>query len=901
SFAPLSAKDDYALKGQVDFNREPKIDAFLEVKNSTLEHFLRFFQTSAVKGIGGNLEGMVNFKGRLKNPDISSRLKLTDGNFKTFNFNELKTVLVVKDKVLYIRELKGKANNGNFSLKGKIDFATQARQLNLSLDFNQLELKPVVMAFLPQLKENLAGSLNGSFTVGNTFSLPSVEGSFTASDVTFDKYQVKDITGDFSFSNNTVKISSFKAENSGRVVKISEGGSIKIISAGVFSFDLLVGIRNVAFSGLSVFGGLYLNGTVDSTGSSTQVAAELLTDALWVNQHKFDQARLKMRYSADELEFLPLAKSRTQLLGKISFRERGTYYFDKVYLLENNRESLSAKGYFKPEEDRIKLRINAVNFNAGVAGELAGLKFPVTGKTTFDAEIWGKESNPELSVDLDIKTGSFGRFKFDDLNLIASAKDGLINLEKFNIYLKDKLNVAGEGQIPFAFSKEMEEAIKGQQLSLTMTVFNSDLAILTNLSNQVKKASGGIEAKLNLKGTIDNPLVSGYVRVEGGKISAKDIIKEATDINVDIIMVRNQVTVNRVSGKIGEGYVNIAGSAKINGYSLEKFDLQMATSQNVGIDLSITGFIPKGTPKMNIHIYGDENNPHIDGDIKLVNTHFTYPPQPLGNEGGDIFELDFFKNAAWNLDISAGDNTWYENNLVTANVTGGLKFAGRQENFNVTGTVESQKGEVSYLGVDFNILQAALDFQNSEAYLEGKAESKLEGDVITMVVEKSKLKDIKPQFYSQENPQMSQEKVIALLFYGKDVANVPKENLDKVLLKEMLKLVDTNLSSRVIRPILKEAGLDSLVDVVKVKTMVLEKSNTTPETSPFEGSQVTFGKYFTNNIYVSYTTFLKTGLENRLQLKHRIELEYRIQGNKFLKMHMDDTEKFMGLENQINF
>jgi autotransporter translocation and assembly factor TamB len=903
SFAPTDYKEYYSLTGQLDFNREPKIDAVVNVKNGTLEHLLKFFNIDTLKGTGGNLKGEIKLSGLLSNPEIDSRLNITEGNFRTFRFKELKTFLVLRDKVLYLKEVKGTQAKGKFSFKGNIDFTSQSQHLNVNFDCDRLELKPVVMAFIPQLKENVAGLLSGSLAVTGPFNLPTAEGSINISDGLFDKYQVKLVTGDFSFSNNTFNIASLKAENSGRVIKISGGSNIKIISDGVFSFDFLAGIRNVDFSGLSVFGGVSLSGTMDSTASSTKITAEVVTDALWVNQHKFDKTRLKFLYTGDELSLLPVAKSKTQLLGKINFREKGTYYFDRIYLEENKRETLSLKGYLRPEEDKIKLRFSATGFDAGVIGELAGLKFPVTGKTIMDWDIWGKISNPQFTVNSEIKNGSFGQLKFDNMSLIASAKDGLFNIQKMSLSLKDKLNMAGQGQIPFAFTKELESKIKEQQFNLTIAVFDTDLSVLTNFSSQIRKASGGIEAKLQVKGTIDNPLLSGYVKMTGGKISAKEIIKEASDINLDIMMANNQVTINELSGKIGEGYVSINGQAKIEGYSFKTFDLQMATSQNVGIDLAIAGFISKGTPKISLHVYGDGNNPHIDGDIKLVNTHFTYPPQSSGNKDGtDIFETYFFKNATWNLNINAVDNTWYENSLVTANVTGGIKLTGRQENFNVSGKIESIKGDVAYLGVEFTIVKAALDFQNNAAYLEGQAESKLENDVITMIIEKSQLKDIKPKFYSQENPQMTQEKVIALLFSGQVGSNVSQEDMNKLLLAEVLKLVDTNLSSRVIRPILKQAGLDYLVDVVKVKTMVTQNSGSSATTSsPFEGSELSLGKYFTNNIYVGYTTFLKSGLENRLELKHRIELEYRIEGNKFLKMHMDDTEKFMGLENRINF
>ncbi len=902
SILPVSTKDDWTLRGEINFQQKPVMDILLNMRKSSVKHVLKLIQVSDADRFGGMLTGYVRFSGLLKNPELIGKLNISEGNFRNFKFDELNAMLLFKDKVLSLKEANGRVKEGRFSVGGQVDFNSKIEQLNLVLEIKQLELKPLLYSYLPELKENIGGRLNGTLAIKNSVASPLIEGNLILSNVSFSEgYKVQRISTDFSFSNRTVNILSLKAEDSGGVIKISEGSNIRIISDGIFSFDLLAGMRNINIFGFSIFGGVYLTGKVDATTPSTQIFADVVTDALWVNQYKFNKAKLSLCYTNNELEFLPITENSSQLIGKMSFKEKNVCYLEKVYVLENKQESLTAKGYIR-RDGKVDLILRTRNFNAGIIAGLIGVEIPVKGQTLLNLEIWGRGDNPNLRGNLNIKKGSFGKLKFDNLKIIANAKDNLINLQKLSIELKDKLNISGEGEIPLILSKEAKQKNKNKQINLSLTISKSNLNFLTDLSDQISKASGELKAKLDVKGTFDNPLVSGYVKIEEGKMVSKKIIKSATNIALDIEIVKNKVIINQLSGKIGEGFLNLGGSVKIDSYSFKEFDIEIATSQNVGVDLSIDGFIPKGKPKMRVHIYMDREIYHIDGDIELINTHFTYPPQKNNDvQETDIFEMDFFKNAIWNLEIRAGDNTWYENNLVTANIKGGLKFKGQKENFKVTGKIEAIKGEVQYLGVEFRILQAMLDFQDNIAYLEGSAESKIEDDVITLIIEKTKLKDIKPKFYSQQNPQMTQEKVISLLFYKKDISQQPPEELNKFLVKEMLKLVDTTLGSKIIRPILKEAGLDELVDVVKVKTMIVEKSSSPEEDSLLTGSQVTFGKYLNNRLYVSYTTLFETGLANKLELRHRIELEYRIQGSKFLKMRMDREEKFMGIENQIRF
>jgi translocation and assembly module TamB len=300
-----------------------------------------------------------------------------------------------------------------------------------------------------------------------------------------------------------------------------------------------------------------------------------------------------------------------------------------------------------------------------------------------------------------------------------------------------------------------------------------------------------------------------------------------------------------------------------------------------------------------VHAFGQLKDYQLTGNITLTNTHLTYPPKRSAAGSSSIDWLDY---AHWNLEIVGGENTWYENELVEANVKGKLAFTGPTDALNVSGRVEAVRGTLQYLGNDFRIREAALDFYNNTAYLAGIAEAQVAQDMVILTVNKNKLDDIRPHFTSRNDPQMSEQKVINMLVYGPKINQLTGEEQNKVLVKEMLKIVDSTLNTRIIKPVVKKLGLDRVIDVVRIKTEVTQHAAEGTAGPVWKGSSVSIGKYLGSRFFLGYNTILEEELNsNKLALKHQVEMDYHLKGSKYLKMRIDEKERFMGIENQIRF
>jgi len=288
----------------------------------------------------------------------------------------------------------------------------------------------------------------------------------------------------------------------------------------------------------------------------------------------------------------------------------------------------------------------------------------------------------------------------------------------------------------------------------------------------------------------------------------------------------------------------------------------------------------------------------------LENTYFTYPPRA---EDTKDLNLDFLNPAVWNLEIKAGKNTWYQNRFAEVQVQGHMRLTGPTKDLTVNGAITSTKGEISYLGATFIVKEATVECINDELFLEARAECPIQDDTIVLVVERGKWGKVKPKFISRSNPEMTEQEALVKAT-GLDSLRFSTEEGSTLLRKELLKLIDSSLASPLIKSILRSTGL---VDVVKVDTgraqKPAERLNSSEATkgreinSLLEGTEITFGKYLSSDLYLGYKLQFEEGFLNKLELRHEVELLYRLKRGISLKGKLGEQERYFGVERQIRF
>ncbi len=875
----------YSLKAKVMMQDKPRIQGVLKVNVDNIARANAVWQIKALEKMTGAMRLEADISGPLVSPMIKGNLDLGRGTWQGLAYEQITGLWYCQDSNLYLTNLELKNGPDNYLLTGKIPF-NEEHPWQLNMQISQAELANLAAVVLsPQeiIRAGIKGQVQAELKVTGTRQHPLAAGNVLVHKFSYVGFPVSEISSDFKIEEGTITFATCRAENKESKVFLEKGSTLTIPASGKISFDVDLGLRNIKLNQLLLFGDLKIK------GEKEDYTATLKT--LWINQHQFNGEKIRMNWQDGKIEFLPLGNKETVITGKIIKPASQEYILDNITFYERGKGVLNAGGKIKyPQTINLYISTQNQGVAAGTVSELLDLKTPVSGRASFNLDIQGRWANPEIDCSFSSVAGKIGELDYDNCTGEFTVRDEVLTLKSAELRGNKRYQVLAKGLIPLGEQGEYD---------LKVSLPNSSCEIFSLWPEFIRKAKGSLAAELSVTGKKDNPVLNGTFAIERGELYPVKIVKRISAVQVKLRITDNKIYIGSCSAAVGDGTLALAGYVDLGMSTSGDFDLTANIGGKRGIQVAIPGFIDRGEIKGEAHVFGQTKNYQLDGDITLTNTHLTYPPK----KSSAITAIsDWLNYARWNLAITGGDNTWYENELVEVNIRGKLVFSGPTSNLNVTGRVESVRGTLQYLGNDFRVREATLDFYNNTAYLTGTAEAQVAQDMVILNIAKNKLADMHPRFSSRNDPQMTEQKVLGMLVYGPELSQLPGEEQNKVLVKEMLKIVDSTLNTRIIKPVVKKMGLDRVIDVVRIKTEVTQHSAEHTTGPVWKGSSVSIGKYLGPRIFLGYNSILAEGLTpDKLALKHQIEMEYQLKGSKYLKMRVDDKERFLGIENQIRF
>lgn len=926
------------LKGDlnIELGKEKTVTGGIEVDKMEASHFLRLLsrsekEISFINQIKGNLQGKVAFKGPLENPQIDGYLGIPQGFFSTTGFLFKSMFNYNKRKInLPLVELKF-VTGGTVIARGQIDF-NKPEPLEIDVAMEKLDLSGLQSLFHNR-NLNTFGEVNGNLQLRGAFEGPLLKVELKSQNGGVNGFRVNTMETSFKVKKPSGKgeerielvFDSFSAGFGEGVLRLAEKSIIRFsLSGKLVDFSLLSEIRNINFAGLSIFGGAELNGTANFSTESPFLEVMATTRELWVNRHNFETAKLRVSFQNRKLFFLPVAKETSQLLGEIDFTRLDNFNVRLLEFFQGKDRLLAVNGSVDlsgPVDLTIQGRKGAIS--ASLIGELLNMRIPLTGNTGFDLKIsrarleGGKKGFYDsllLEGEIDVTGGSIRNLIFDNFNVVFKGDGDSLNVKELIINKEGEYNVKCWGTIPYA-----KESKDGTPIDFSLEVLDSRGSILCVLTREIREAKGELEAQLHITGTREQPIMNGYLRIDKATIYGTQVFKRIDDLICDISVKDSNIVINRINGKMEKGQMNFKGGITLAGWMPDKFNVVFENMSRNGIPLKIPflkipqssffGRLISEVPcslelKGKIRAYGTIRSYNLEGKIELENTYFTYPPR--AEDTADL-SLNFLNPAVWNLEIKAGKNTWYQNRFAEVQVQGHMRLTGATKDLTVNGTITSTKGEINYLGANFIVKEATVECINDELFLEARAECPVEDDTITLVVERGKWGKVKPKFNSRSDPEMTEQEALVKAT-GLDTLRFSTEEGSALLRKELLKLIDSNLASPLIRSILRSTGL---VDVVKVDTVPAQKTgerlNSSPGTrgreinSLLEGTEITFGKYLSSDLYLGYKLQFGEGILNRLELRHEVEVLYRLKRGISLRGKLGEQERYFGVERQIRF
>jgi translocation and assembly module TamB len=241
---------------------------------------------------------------------------------------------------------------------------------------------------------------------------------------------------------------------------------------------------------------------------------------------------------------------------------------------------------------------------------------------------------------------------------------------------------------------------------------SSSLSPLKSLSKKIEYLKGDADFVFSISGKWEKPEINGGMNISNASLGLKDYPYYASSINGYLYIDEDRIVLQKLSGKLGGGDINMSGLVYLRAFNIKRFYLE-ANLDNITIliskDFSINfagSLLYKGTL--------DAQN--ITGDIKINRARYKKTVEwrswLLAAKAKEIprAEVSMFERAELNIKVSGSNNISIDNNIARAPVRVDFLLKGSISSPVLFGRLESTEGYAYFRNNEFRITFASADF-----------------------------------------------------------------------------------------------------------------------------------------------------------------------------------------------
>jgi hypothetical protein len=324
------------------------------------------------------------------------------------------------------------------------------------------------------------------------------------------------------------------------------------------------------------------------------------------------------------------------------------------------------------------------------------LQFDLEGKVFMK----GDRKNITASVNINHLTLSlFGQTFFNDSDMHLFVNNRNLSFTAFTIK-SDSTSFRVKGGLEIG--KEYYISLDG----------NSSLTPLKGLSKKIGYLKGDADFVITISGKWEKPDIKGDVKIANASFGLRDYPTYISSIDGHLTIDEDRIILQKLSGKIGGGNVNMSGFVYLNAFRLKRFYLEanldkITTSISKDFNVNFDGsLVYKGT--------SDAQN--ITGDIEINRASYkemiewrSWLLTPKAKEKPKA-EVSVFDRAELNISISGDKNIYIDNNIARATVKVDMMLKGTILSPVLFGRLESKEGYAYFRNNEFRIIFASADF-----------------------------------------------------------------------------------------------------------------------------------------------------------------------------------------------
>jgi hypothetical protein len=405
---------------------------------------------------------------------------------------------------------------------------------------------------------------------------------------------------------------------------------------------------------------------------------------------------------------------------------------------------------------------------------------------------------------------------------------------------------------------------------------DANLGILQGFAPDVR-ASGRATLEASFTGPLAQPLVTGAMTAQGGRIRHYGLPHALENILGPIQFDSRAIRLDELSARLGGGPVQFGGSIGIDGYRLGQIDITMKGEQ-------MRLRFPEGMRSLadaDLTLRGTTTGATLSGQVLVRDGVYSSPI----NTGSGLLDFTSATTTAlagaesttslplrYDIQIDAPSTLQVRNNNIRLTARADFRLQGTYARPQLLGRAEVERGEVTFEGRRYVVTRGAIDLSNQTRIepffdLETETRVRVPGETYRVTLQASGTLDRLNMAFNSD-PWLPQVEILALLFSdvapGRDVefrqysTNITPQQ--QLLRERATRAVTGALSSEVGRVVENTFGVDSFQLTPSLADPNQQSSRLDP------AARVTIGKRISDRLYLTYTRSLSSSRQSQIFL-----------------------------------
>lgn len=682
----------HVIDGTVDLNGdEPVLDINLKTKNIRIEPLVALLAPNVQ--ITGNIDNQVYIKGAVSDPQIRGKIQASDGSTFKQLWSGIEGEYSYIDKTLTLKNFLVKAFYGTVFLDGTMN---PAHELNFKFVGNNMDI-----AHLPfdTAANKLAGLVNLEGQLLGTMEAPVFKGSVKSDKIAINDQSLTELQGmiEANGRNRNVLDISFKQPHSSNADEygyfVAKGtldipdrflqGKVHMMNADAHSLLLM------CKQDYQIFGAV--NGVLDISPKGKGTGIDIDVDATDIYVHKLNyyEGRFKGKFL------------------------KGLLTFEDVRLQENEVNTgsgiIKVTGSADLWRRTVDMQLSAIGADPAIVTAVMKKPIDIHGVADMAISLKGTWQEPVGKGSIMVHSGSVEGVPFDSLIAEVSLANDDLRLDTMRA-ASGPHYVDAYGDIPIdLFRNRSDRRNPDAELDITLDFSNASLDVLRALTRKkVEWGIGSFQGKLQAKGTLEEPLFYGSLKVKDGSLKLKDIYTPIEKLNLDVEFMGNKLELAELSTKLGKGSLRIDGTYALRTTEDAVYRLHMVAKDAEIASKLITTRL-NGEGEIVPQKYPDFANRHGN------NVPMAYRPMVKGKLRVDDFLANFpaipdFDDSNSNIGLDCalelGPKVHFLNTaLYDFYLKGGVTIKGSTRFPSIDGNISVKKGTINYLRNRFDIIE----------------------------------------------------------------------------------------------------------------------------------------------------------------------------------------------------